>query len=116
MEGRPIDRIKATRLRRLTLIFSNESDKQALIQQTRVIMNVRAFFRLGLLVAIPWVDGSFAQVFSNNAVGYVNIGLKPGLNFVAVQLIGPDNSIASIFKNIQGGAPDGHPGYPDRRR
>lgn len=50
---------------------------------------------------------SRAQIFSSNAVGYVNVTLTPGYNMIANPLIAPDNSIGALFQNVQGGVPDG---------
>jgi hypothetical protein len=48
-----------------------------------------------------------AQVYSVNAVGYVNTTLKPGYNLVSNPLNAADNTIGNLFKNIQGGVPGG---------
>jgi hypothetical protein len=50
---------------------------------------------------------SSAQVFSSDGTGYVNITLVPGFNLVANPLNAADNSIGALFKNMQGGVPDG---------
>jgi hypothetical protein len=42
-----------------------------------------------------------------NAVGYVNLTLKPGFNLISNPLVATDNSIGSLFQNFQGGVPDG---------
>lgn len=47
-----------------------------------------------------------AQVYSSNGVGYVNVTLTPGYNFIANPLLARDNSIGALFANIQGGVPD----------
>ena len=38
-----------------------------------------------------------AQVYSQNAVGYINITIKPGFNLVGNQLIGPSVGIAALL-------------------
>jgi hypothetical protein len=61
------------------------------------------------LVLLPHVllGNSIAQVFSVNAVGYVNFTLQPGFNLVSNPLIAADNTISSLFENFQGGVPSG---------
>jgi len=46
---------------------------------------------------------SMAQVYSQNAVGYINVACKHGFNLVADQLITADRSVQALFPN----APDG---------
>jgi len=53
------------------------------------------------------VATSMAQVFSVNAVGYVNVTLAPKFNLVANPLRASNNTIAELFKNIEGGVPNG---------
>jgi hypothetical protein len=48
-----------------------------------------------------------AQIFSVNAVGYVNTTVEPGFNLVGNPLLAEDNSLGALFKNFQGGVPDG---------
>jgi len=60
----------------------------------------------GLIVSLQ-VFTSTAQVFDSNGNGYVNVTLVPGFNLVANPLNAPDNSIGALFKNMQGGIPDG---------
>jgi hypothetical protein len=57
--------------------------------------------------AVAFVASSQAQVYSVNAVGYVNTTLKPGFNLVSNPLLAADNSIGNVFKNIQGTIPGG---------
>jgi len=45
---------------------------------------------------------SMAQVYSQNAVGYINIACKHGFNLIADQLITADRTIQALFPN----APD----------
>jgi hypothetical protein len=49
------------------------------------------------------VATSMAQVYSVNAVGYVNTKLAPGLNLISNPLIATDNTIGGLFKDL----PDG---------
>jgi len=49
------------------------------------------------------VATSMAQVYSVNAVGYVNTKLAPGLNLISNPLIATDNTIGNLFKDL----PDG---------
>jgi hypothetical protein len=58
-------------------------------------------------VAVAAVASSQAQVYSVNAVGYVNTTLKPGFNLISNPLTAANNTIGELFKNIQGGVPGG---------
>ena len=60
-----------------------------------------------LLALVMTLVAARAQVFSSNGVGYINVTLAPGYNFVANPLLAQDNSIGELFANIQGGVPDG---------
>ena len=53
--------------------------------------------------AVAMVASSQAQVYSVNAVGYVNRTLKPGFNLVSNPLTAANNTIGELFKNMQGG-------------
>jgi hypothetical protein len=68
--------------------------------RTKALLLAAAFAAAG-------VATSMAQVYSVNAVGYVNVTLKPGFNLVSNPLIASDNSIGNLFKNIQGTIPGG---------
>jgi len=57
--------------------------------------------------AVAAVASSQAQVYSVNAVGYVNKTLVPGFNMVANPLVAANNTIGSLFNNFQGGVRDG---------
>jgi hypothetical protein len=57
--------------------------------------------------AVAAVASAQAQVYSVNAVGYVNTTLKPGFNLVSNPLNAADNTIGNLFKNMQGGVPGG---------
>jgi hypothetical protein len=69
-------------------------------------MKAKALLLTAALVAAG-ASTSMAQVFSVNAVGYVNRVLTPGFNLVANPLNAADNSAGSLFKNFQGGVPEG---------
>ena len=43
---------------------------------------------------------SMAQVFSVNAVGYVNTTLVPGFNLISNPLVATSNTIADLFKGV----------------
>jgi hypothetical protein len=58
-------------------------------------------------VAVAAVASAQAQVYSVNAVGYVNVNIDPGFNMVSNPLQAADNSIQSLFKNFQGTIPGG---------
>jgi hypothetical protein len=58
-------------------------------------------------VTAAGVATSMAQVFSVNAVGYVNTTLKPKYNLISNPLRASNNTIGELFKNIEGGVPDG---------
>jgi len=47
------------------------------------------------------VATSMAQVYSVNAVGYVNKALSPGFNLVSNPLIAGNNSIATLFADLK---------------
>jgi hypothetical protein len=57
--------------------------------------------------AVAMVASSQAQVYSVNAVGYVNVNIDPGFNMVSNPLNAADNSIQALFKNFQGTIPGG---------
>jgi len=46
------------------------------------------------------VATSMAQVYSVNAVGYVNTTIHPGFNLVSNPLTAADNTIATLFKTL----------------
>jgi len=56
-------------------------------------------------VTAAGVATSMAQVFSVNAVGYVNTTLKPKFNLISNPLRASNNSVGELFKNMQGGVP-----------
>jgi hypothetical protein len=62
---------------------------------------------LAAAFAAAGVATSMAQVYSVNAVGYVNVTVKPGFNLIANPLTAADNTVNTLFKNFQGGAPEG---------
>ena len=57
--------------------------------------------------AVAAVASSQAQVYSVNAVGYVNVNIDNQFNMVSNPLNAADNSIGNLFKNIQGTIPGG---------
>jgi hypothetical protein len=68
--------------------------------RTKALLLAAAFTAAGIAT-------STAQVYSVNAVGYVKVTLKPGFNLVSNPLTAANNSIAELFKNIEGGVPGG---------
>jgi len=62
---------------------------------------------LAAAFAAAGVATSMAQVYSVNAVGYVNKTLTPGFTLVSNPLNAADNKISTIFNNFQGGPRDG---------
>jgi len=57
--------------------------------------------------AVAAVASAQAQVYSVNAVGYVNKTLVPGFNMVSNPLNAANNTIGSLFNNFQGGPRNG---------
>jgi hypothetical protein len=57
--------------------------------------------------AVASVASSQAQVYSVNAVGYVNVNIDPQFNMVSNPLNAADNSVGNLFKNMQGTIPGG---------
>jgi hypothetical protein len=68
--------------------------------RTKALLLAAAFAAAG-------VATSMAQVYSVNAVGYVNKTLTPGFTMVSNPLIAADNTIQTLFNNFQGGVRDG---------
>jgi len=63
-----------------------------------------------LLLAVAAVAAAVstqAQVYSVNAVGYVNRTLVPGYNMVSNPLNAADNTVGALFMNFQGGPVQG---------
>jgi hypothetical protein len=80
--------------------------EQIIIQmKTKALLLAAAFTAAG-------VATSMAQVYSVNAVGYVNVNVDPGFNMVSNPLNAADNSIQSLFRNFQGTIPGGLKVYP----
>jgi hypothetical protein len=71
------------------------------------IIQMRTKALLLAAAAVAAVASSQAQVYSVNAVGYVNVTIKPGFNLISNPLTAADNTINTLFKNVQGGAPEG---------
>src|SRR5687767_14232404 len=75
--------------------------EQIIIQmRTKVLLLAAAFAAAG-------VATSMAQVYSVNAVGYVNVNLEPGFQMVSNPLNAADNSIGSLFRNVTPAIPPG---------
>src|SRR6476469_1020651 len=70
-------------------------------------MKFKSLLFASLIAFGAFLTSTHAQIFSPNAVGYVNLVIKPGFNLVANPLTAQDNSIGSLFRNFQGGVPDG---------
>jgi len=68
--------------------------------RTKALLLAAAFAAAG-------VATSMAQVYSVNAVGYVNVTLDPGYNLVSNPLNAADNTVANLFKNISPSVPSG---------
>jgi len=68
--------------------------------RTKALLLAAAFAAAG-------VATSMAQVYSVNAVGYVNKTLVPGFNLISNPLNAADNTIGTLFMNFQGGPRDG---------
>jgi len=68
--------------------------------RTKALLLAAAFAAAG-------VATSMAQVYSVNAVGYVNVTVKPGFNLVSNPLTAADNTVNALFKNMGGGVPEG---------
>jgi len=70
--------------------------------RTKALLLAAAFAAAG-------VSTSVAQVYSVNAVGYVNVTLVPGFNLVSNPLNAGtgNNTVGKLFSNITGGVPAG---------
>jgi len=68
--------------------------------RTKALLLAAAFAAAG-------VATSMAQVYSVNAVGYVNTTVSPGFNLISNPLNAADNTIQTLFSNFQGGIRDG---------
>ena len=75
-------------------------------EQIHIQMRTKALL-LAAAFAAAGVATSMAQVYSVNAVGYVNTTLHPGFNLVSNPLNASDNTIGKLFLNMQGGVPGG---------
>jgi len=65
-------------------------------------MRTKTLLLTAALVAAG-VAASQAQVYSVNAVGYINVVCKPGFNLIANQLINSNSTVAALFPNVPGG-------------
>jgi len=68
--------------------------------RTKALLLAAAFAAAG-------VATSMAQVYSVNAVGYVNVNLDSGFNLVSNPLNAADNTVGNLFKNITPSIPGG---------
>ena len=59
-------------------------------------MRTKTLLLTAALVAVG-AASSMAQVYSQNAVGYINITVKPGFNLVGNQLVQPNVTIGSLL-------------------
>jgi hypothetical protein len=68
--------------------------------RTKALLLAAAFAAAGVATSV-------AQVYSVNAVGYVNVSLVPGFNLVSNPLDAGagNNTVAKLLNNIQGGVP-----------
>jgi hypothetical protein len=70
--------------------------------RTKALLLAAAFAAAGVATSV-------AQVYSVNAVGYVNVTLPPGFSLVSNPLNAGtgNNTVSKLFSNIQGGVPGG---------
>jgi len=70
--------------------------------RTKALLLAAAFAAVGVATSV-------AQVYSVNAVGYVNVSLTPGFNLVSNPLDAGagNNTVANLFKNISPSVPSG---------
>jgi len=68
--------------------------------RTKALLLAAAFAAAGVATSV-------AQVYSVNAVGYVNKDIPRGFSLIANPLEATDNKLGSLFKNIAGGPPEG---------
>jgi hypothetical protein len=58
---------------------------------------------LGTIGSVSLMAQSSTNVYSLNAVGYINVSLQPGFNLISCPLIAsPDNTINTLFTNSTG--------------
>jgi hypothetical protein len=67
--------------------------------RTKALLLAAAFAAAGVATSV-------AQVYSVNAVGYVNVTLVPGFNLVSNPLDAASNVLGTLASNIQGGVPN----------
>jgi len=65
-------------------------------------MRTKTLLLTAALVAAG-VAASQAQVYSVNAVGYINVVCKPGFNLIANQLIASNSTVLALFPNVPSG-------------
>jgi hypothetical protein len=64
-------------------------------------MRTKALF-VAAATGLAAISTSFAQVYSVNVVGYVNVELQPGFNLVANPLSTTSNTIADLIPGVDG--------------
>jgi hypothetical protein len=65
-------------------------------------MRTKSLLLTAALVAAG-IGVSQAQVYSVNAVGYINVVCPPGYKIIANQLINSNSTVAALFPNVPGG-------------
>ncbi len=66
-------------------------------------MRTKTLALSALLGLLGSVSAMAANVYSINAVGYVNVAIPPGFSMITCPLVcSPDNSLATIFNNTTG--------------
>jgi len=65
-------------------------------KQTTNIMRTKTLLLTAAVIAVG-IGASQAQIFSVNAVGYVNVTIKPGYNLIANPLNGTNNQISTVM-------------------
>jgi hypothetical protein len=65
-------------------------------------MRTKSLLLTAALVAAG-IGVSQAQVYSVNAVGYINVVCKPGFNLIANQLINSNSTVQALFPGVPGG-------------
>jgi len=68
-------------------------------------MRTKTLLLSALLGALGSVSVHAQNVYSLNAVGYINVTLQPGFNIISCPLItAPDNSVGTVLNNATGNA------------
>jgi hypothetical protein len=63
-------------------------------------MKIRFIFLVSLIIPLSGVTARTQTVYSQNAVGYVNIVLKPGFSLISNPLKAADNRIRTLFPGL----------------